>query len=353
MGWKNPGIILFLIFFIFFCLSFGPNHFNNLYAQEPTQEPTEEPIEEPAQEPENLSIPAMPSPCIAFNPYVGNLDPNTGPHPSHALINTLLDKIVKETSYRCIMTYGVLNGLDYTFTAAKSRGIKVIAIIWLDKDKTVNNLSIQKGISSAKAFPSTIVRISCGSEFRTRNGTGSDSIIRNCISKLKTAGVTQPITSIDTWWEWCNRSYPCQKWSMANYVSWIGVNVFPWWENKYSGIFPCTPASNAGNFNIARLRDVKNFYPGRDVVLTEFGWPAGPSGYKETNLYTGQKCGVASEANQSLVISKTLIKLKEKGWAGIVFESFRENWKSKYEGPAGPYWGICKGSSPYTCKTIN
>ena len=48
--------------------------------------------------------------CIAFSPYVGNLSPNYGAHPSKALINELLDTIIKKTSFRCIMTYGVLNG---------------------------------------------------------------------------------------------------------------------------------------------------------------------------------------------------------------------------------------------------
>jgi exo-beta-1,3-glucanase (GH17 family) len=69
--------------------------------------------------------------CVAFSPYVGNINPDYGAHPSHELIDTLLDTLVKETRFRCIMTYGVLNGLDYTFAAAEKRKLKVIAIIWL------------------------------------------------------------------------------------------------------------------------------------------------------------------------------------------------------------------------------
>lgn len=95
--------------------------------------------------------------CIAFSPYVGNLSPNYGDHPSKALINELLDTIIKKTSFRCIMTYGVLNGLDNIFSAAEIRNIKVIAIIWLDKDTAVNSLSIKKGIEAAKNYPKPLL----------------------------------------------------------------------------------------------------------------------------------------------------------------------------------------------------
>lgn len=281
--------------------------------------------------------------CIAFSPYVGDLDPDYGPHPTPKLINKLLDKLVKQTSFRCIMTYGVLNGLDYTFEAAKQREIKVIAIIWLDQDEAVNNASIELGIQKAKEYPDTIIRLSCGSEVRTRHGVALDHVIRDCIARFRAASVIQPITSIDTWWEWCNRSWHCQTSDLAPDMDWIGINVFPWWENKYSGIFPCTTAAEAAEFHIARLQDVSAQYPEKKVVLTEFGWPAKPRGYTEENRYTGQRCGVASERNQNLVIRETFAKLDEGNWSGVMFEAFRERWKERYEGPVGPYWGICLG----------
>ncbi|MDO9141095.1 MAG: exo-beta-1,3-glucanase, partial [Methylobacter sp.] len=102
--------------------------------------------------------------CAAFSPYVGKLNPDYGAHPSKALIGQLLDKLVKDTPFRCIMTYGVINGLEHTFAAAEARHLKVIAIIWLDDDITVNSRSISAGIEAAKAYPNTIIKLSCGSE---------------------------------------------------------------------------------------------------------------------------------------------------------------------------------------------
>ena len=287
--------------------------------------------------------------CVAFSPYVGDINPNYGTHPSKELINTLLDKLVKETNFRCIMTYGVLNGLEYTFEAAEARKLKVIAIVWLDKDIAVNDQSIAKGIEVAKAFPKTIVKLSCGSEVRTRHGNVFDGEIIKCIDSLRKAGVKQPITTIDTWWEWCNRASPCEKTGFEAKVDWIGVNIFPWWENKHAGVHTCTTADQAADFHIARLGEVSQTYPGKALTLTEFGWPSGPEGGTETNAKTGQKCGVANQKNQVLVIKSTLKKLAEKNWSGNVFEAFSENWKPSDEGNFGSYWGICQGEPPYTC----
>lgn len=287
--------------------------------------------------------------CVAFSPYVGDLNPNFGSVPSPQLIDTLLDMLVKETKFRCIMTYGVMNGLEYMFKAAEARKLKVIAIIWLDNDIAVNARSIASGIEVAKTYPKTIVKLSCGSEVRTRNGNGLDGEIIKCIDGLHNAGVKQPITTIDTWWEWCDRSDPCRPTGFEARLDWIGVNIFPWWENKHAGVHSCTPADKAADFHIARIEEVRRVYPGKDVVLTEFGWPSGPEGATETNDHTKQKCGVASPQNQVTVIKSTLKKLAEKNWSGTVFEAFSEYWKPSSEGNFGAHWGLCQGKPPYNC----
>jgi len=173
----------------------------------------------------------------------------------------------------------------------------VIAIIWLDRDLSANNRSIESGINMAKAYPNTIVRLSCGSEVRTRHGRSLDNEIIKCINRLRAAGVSQPITTIDTWWEWCNRSWQCQKSGLYNYVDWIGVYIFPWWENKYSGIIPCTTAVEAADFHVAQLQRVMLKYPDKEVILTEFGWPAGPDPKND-------RSAIISKIKKELVLTK-------------------------------------------------
>lgn len=289
--------------------------------------------------------------CAAFSPYVGQLSPLDGPPPSKQLIETLLDKLIAETPFRCIMTYGVTDGLEHIFAVARQRQLKVISIIWLDFDIAANSRSIAKGIEMALTYPDTIIKLSCGSEVRTRHGKKFDREILRCINDVREAGVTQPITTIDTWWEWCDRKAICQPNLFADKVDWIGSNIFPWWENKFSGVHPCTTAEHAADFHIDRLIELRQTYPDKEVIVTEFGWPNGPEGGTEFNNETDQHCGIANHANQTLVVQSTFERLAERNWSGVVFEAFSESWKPGSEGLFGSYWGICQGVSPYVCKT--
>ena len=333
---------IFLIFF--FCFLISPNQ----ATPESLKVPPEPLVKMPATDSSLMR-------CIAFSPYVEGYHAKNGPHPSAALIDSLLDVLLQQTEFNCILTYGFLNGLDYIIDTAHNRGMKVIANIWLEKDQ--NDASIAAGIAKAKQYPETITRLSCGSEMFTSHVNEDNkkvmepiiqSLIQDCIDQLRNAGVTQPITSIETWWQWCNESYPCQTRTLADQVDWIGINVYPWWENKFSGYFPCTAAADAAEFQVARFENVQSVYPTKTILLTEFGWPAGPEGYSETNERTYQTCGLAGESNQKIVIKESLIRLRQAGIQGVLFSAFREPWKTE-EGSVGPYWGICEGTFPFRC----
>lgn len=70
-------------------------------------------------EAKNVSSPMQ---CVAFSPYVNSLSPNGGSQPSTALIESLLGNIATQTPFRCIMTYGVLNGLEAIFLLQSNTG---------------------------------------------------------------------------------------------------------------------------------------------------------------------------------------------------------------------------------------
>jgi exo-beta-1,3-glucanase (GH17 family) len=283
---------------------------------------------------------SRPLACVAFSPYVNGYSPAKGLHPTAAVIDVLLNEVVSATDFRCVMTYGVVPPWEDVFKAAATRGLTVISVVWLDGEVGVDTASIAAGIRAAERYPNTIVRLACGSEVRIRHGvTAAEAIVSQCVSALKDAGVKQPIGITDSWWGLCDESWPCRPWRLPRGLDWIGANIYPWWENKYSGLFPCTSAAEAADFHVARLRDVMRQYPSTDVILTEFGWPAGPDGYTETNRFTGQRCGVASSSNQRLVINETVTLLRRLNLSHVVFSAFREPWKVQ-EGPVGPWWGL-------------
>jgi exo-beta-1,3-glucanase (GH17 family) len=293
---------------------------------------------------------APPLQCVAFSPYVNQLSPYKGDVPNAELIGKLLDTLIKQTPFRCIMTYGVLHGLEAIFPAAKQRDLKVISILWLDKDKTENSKSISHGIALARQYPETIIRLSCGSEVRTRNDYSLDDETERCLKALREAEVPQPIGVNDTWWEWCNRTSPCHKNHFSDQVDWIGINIFPWWENRYFDTFLCLSAEKAADFHLARWQDVTNANPTKEVIVTEFGWPSGPKDQSQVRLKTNKSCGVANRKKQQHVIETTFKKFAEKQVAGIAFEAFSEIWKPAVnDNNVEHFWGLCDNMPPYTC----
>jgi exo-beta-1,3-glucanase (GH17 family) len=292
----------------------------------------------------------IPLQCVAFSPYVDSLNPDYGDVVNQDVIDNLLDVLTSQTPFRCIMTYGVTQGLEKIFPSAKKRGLRVIAILWIDNDPLVNTASISIGIALARQYPETIIRLSCGSETRTRHHYAFDSETLRCLDALREAKVQQPIGVIDTWWEWCNRERPCHQNLFSQKVDWVGINVFPWWENQYSGFFPCTTAQQAAVFHLARWREVARTHPEKEVILTEFGWPSAPLNNKAHHLKT-KECGIASQKNQQQVISETFAEFEQHHITAVAFEAFSEKWKAK-EDAVGQFWGICAGTLPYTCSVL-
>ncbi len=270
----------------------------------------------------------------------------------------LLDSIVAHTNFTCIQTYGVLYNLNYTFVAAQRRGLKVIEVIWLQPDNAeLNAESVRIGIEMAHQYKDTIIGVSCGSELRVRNAKEiATPLIVDCIQKVKQAKVPQPVTTNDYYWFWCEQAQPCQPWTeVMNLVDYIAVNVVAWWDNKHSPA--CAPAEVAAEVNLKMYRNAVRAYPNKLVVISEMGWPAGPTegwepyGYSELNDFSNQRCtGYANETNQNRVIFETLSMMKQYKVPGVTFSAFRETWKDAKEGDVGAFWGICDNTYPYNCK---
>ncbi len=168
--------------------------------------------------------------CINFSPYVGNMNPTGGPHPTPEMLETLLDRIIATTPAKCILTYGVLNGLNHTFLAARSRGIKVIATIWIDGSNSPerNQLSITSGIENVRRYSDVIEAVGCGVELLVRNPKEvAENLLQTCVSQLRAANLDKPIGASDIWYSWGNQHYPVEVWPLANEIlDFIGVNVF-------------------------------------------------------------------------------------------------------------------------------
>ncbi len=287
---------------------------------------------------------------VSFSAGIGSYSPSNPP--PLTLVSQLMDNLITNTKYRAIMTYYVDS---YTVGLASEKGLKVLGIIYIVPGQD-NTALINTAITAAKAYPDTLHAIACGNEQGASYGLTSAVVnaVAQCTSMLRAAGVVQPIGVIDTYYSWCsNDEGNCNTpWTaVTNNVDWIGLNAYAFWNNLYSGVFPCTSPANAGAQALANHQKIQNLY-GKPVVLTEFGWASAPTGSSLTltpNYITGQQCTVANDANQKAMVQATIDLYRENKMPCNTFEAYREPWKGTSDSDVNRYWGICLGVSPYTC----
>jgi exo-beta-1,3-glucanase (GH17 family) len=273
--------------------------------------------------------------CVDFSPRVGPYTWSSGRKPTAAFIDQLLTIIQTQTSYKCIMIYDIWSDI---LRVAHAKGFKVLGIIWLTTTASDNSAAISRAITASRDYASTIVGFTCGSELAFREGTTTtvSNILANCLSTLRGNGVTHPIGYIDSL-----KTYNA-GWSIANNADFLGVNIYPWYDNVMTNP-TCTTPAEAASETLARFQRVQARYPTKKFILTETGWPGAPSG--KTLTYG---CGLASDKYQKQVIGETVELFRKNNLPMSTFSAFREADKD----PTKLYknhWGVCLGAAPYTC----
>jgi exo-beta-1,3-glucanase (GH17 family) len=197
--------------------------------------------------------------CIMFTEYVGSY--HSGQKLPNSLINTLMSILKNSTSYRCIEIMGLEPGI---ISLAQSHGFKVHGIVWLTLSSSDNSAAINSAISATKSYPSTVISISCGSELAFRSGTGTTvtNIVKNCIDKIRNAGITVPVGTQDSL-KTFNHGWS----AITSSVDFFGVNIYPWYDNNAG---TCLPYTKAAAQTYKRYLSVKAKYPGKTFVSTDF-----------------------------------------------------------------------------------
>jgi len=128
--------------------------------------------------------------------------------------------------------------------------------------------------------------------------------------------VNVPVTTGEIWNIW--RDNP----ELASNVDFIGAHVLPYWEN-----FSDKQAVDQAVYLYQLLR---NQYPGKRVVLAEFGWPS--QGYNLLNANPGP-------FEQAVVLRNFVTRAESIGMEYNIVEAIDQPWKY-FEGGVGPYWGV-------------
>ena len=109
---------------------------------------------------------------------------------------------------------------------------------------------------------------------------------------------------------------------LVSAVDYIAAHILPYWEG-----FSETQAVDQAVLIYDKLRKA---YPGKRIVIAEFGWPS--AGYNLKNANPGR-------IDQAVVLRDFVTRAEAYGIDYNIVEAIDQPWKI-FEGGVGPYWGI-------------
>jgi glucan 1,3-beta-glucosidase len=254
--------------------------------------------------------------CVSYAPFRGDQDPFGPDVPiDPRQIEEDLARLKPLTD--CIRTYSVDHWLDQIPEIAARHGMKVMLGLWLSSLPEQSRHQTEIAVALAHRFPEVIQSIVVGNEVLLR-GEMSAPDLANTIRAVK-AQVTMPVTYADVWEFWLRYR------EIATAVDFITIHILPYWED-----FPIPVQDAAAHVDSIR-RQVAAAFPGRDIVVGEFGWPSAG------RMREG---ALPSRANQARILQEVLAQARRDNYRVNVIEAFDQPWKRQLEGTVGGHWGL-------------
>src|SRR5215472_3833532 len=194
-------------------------------------------------------------PSVSYAPFEGTAHPDVNNIPTVERIRADMKKLATMT--RAIRLYSSTGGVELVPPIAAEFGLKVTVGAWIDKDKDRNEREIKSAIELARKN-SNVIGVVVGNEVIYRGEQKVEDLI-DMIKKVRGA-VRVPVTTGEIWNIW--RDNP----DLASNVDFIAAHVLPYWEN-----FSDKQAVDQAVYLYGLLREK---FPGKRVVIAEFGWPS-------------------------------------------------------------------------------
>jgi exo-beta-1,3-glucanase (GH17 family) len=269
-----------------------------------------------------MALPPSPFPagtklyCVSYAPFRAGQDPLVeGTRVEPWQIEEDLALLSKYSN--CVRTYSIDDGAEAVLASARRHGLKVLHGVWISNRPERNQRQIATTVALAKEYSDVISAVVVGNEVLLRGEMSATDLIA-AISQVK-AQVGKPVTYADVWEYWLR--YP----DVRNAVDFVTVHILPYWED-----FPI-PASLAAAHVAAIHARVAAAFPGKDILIGEFGWPSAGRMRERAR---------PSPWNQARVISDTLAVAEREHFKVNIIEAFDQPWKRALEGAVGGYWGI-------------
>jgi exo-beta-1,3-glucanase (GH17 family)/cellulose synthase/poly-beta-1,6-N-acetylglucosamine synthase-like glycosyltransferase len=262
---------------------------------------------------------------------------------SIAQIRSDLGMLAQHT--RAVRIYSSTGGVELVPPVAAELGLKVTAGAWLDTNRERNEREVRSAVELAKRYPN-VQAIVIGNEHVMRGeiallgdeqlspeeneqiASARDSKelarIKEKISVARLIKLIQrvkrevsvPVTTGEIWNTW--RDHP----ELVSQVDFIAVHLLPYWEN--------IPDKEAVDAALNGFQQLRQMYPGKRIVIAEFGWPSAGYNYQRSR---------PGHFEQATVLRDFIARAEAMGIDYNLIEAIDQPWKT-FEGSVGKYWGL-------------
>src|ERR1700691_872118 len=252
---------------------------------------------------------------ISYAPFASSQHPDWGERPTVDQIRADLKAIAPYT--RAIRTYSSTGGAELVPPIAAEFGLKVTVGAWLDKNQDRNEREIRSALDLAR-HNSNVDAIVVGNETLLRTDMSVDDLIK-IIQRVKRSSLV-PVTTGDIWSAWTDNP------QLASSVDFIAAHILPYWAG--------TDASKAVDSSIEIYDKLRRMFPGKRIVIAEFGWPSAGYNFHDAN---------PGRIDQAVLLRDFVTRAEAYGIDYNVIEAIDQPWKTM-EGGVGPYWGLLDAS---------
>ena len=244
---------------------------------------------------------------MSYAPFDGTGHPDVDNIPTAEKIRADLKTLAPLT--RAVRIYSSTGGVELVPPIANEFGLKVTVGAWIDKNNDRNEREMLAAVDLAK-HNSNVNGIVVGNETIYRGEQKVDDLIK-LIQKVKSQ-VNVPVTTGEIWNIWLEHP------ELASSVDFIAAHILPYWEG-----FSDKQAVDQAMIIYQKLRDA---FPGKRIVIAEFGWPS--AGY---NL----KAANPGPFEQAVTLRNFVSRAEAIGMEYNIVEAIDQPWKF-FEGGVGP-----------------
>lgn len=249
---------------------------------------------------------------VSYSPYLHGEDPRT--HRQTIPAEQIERDLAAVASVaQGVRTYSTIDGIDQVPEIAGKLGLNVALGAWVGDTAERDKAELEEVVQLAKQHRN-VRSVLIGNEVLLRGERTPEELI-TLIQKAKKQ-LRVPVSTGEIWYEWMQ--YP----KLVSAVDFLAVHILPYWE----GVAP----DQAVAYTIEKVELLRKTYPGKRIVVSEFGWPS--QGYNRLKADPGQ-------LTQAQIIRDFIAEAERRGIEYNIIEAFDQTWKVN-EGSVGAYWGI-------------